>query len=674
MKKNFFDQKILAASLLLAMLAAATEVPQWISLFAGVMILWRYLHEKINLPKISKLVTPLIGLGLFAIVYAQYNTVFGQEESITILLGLTAIAVLNYETERDHLLLVLLGFLVVVLKSVFSLDFLWLIPATVAFFGFWLTLLNTDRVNKYTYLLKITLRSVPILLILFLLFPRLVIFQTQKVRSQFGVTGFSEELNPGRISRLVTSEQMVFRAEFQNNSRVVQRDLYWRGAVLKKSNGLAWSKGSTRRFVLIDEKNEVSYTAAAEDKVNYKIVLEPIGLRNVFVLDTPLRISSPTAPVQDWATRTYSFLDNQQQSIQFSAESTLTDAPENRNDPIYSEEYLQVPALTERTKNLVEQLSRRSSSPVQRVKALESYFRDMDFIYTLQPPAYQNDMEEFLFSGKKGFCEHFAASFATLARALGVPARVVLGYQGGTYNSVGQFWKISQKDAHAWVEVGLNNRWRRIDPTEFVSPLRIDLGAEEYFSLSPEEQRSQVATKNPLWAFAESIWNTIYFSIENLNYHWTLFLLNYDLQAQLNILNKVRAEGLLQLLGGLGAIWLASRIWKLRNRRRSRNNKEQFSDLFQMIASWSEQSHIQKEQTLRSQTPLQKMARLSKDWPAEKDLLEKFAQDYTRVLYQEREPLQNKSTWHRKLVKFFRRNSNILSYVRLRLQWLLNGF
>lgn len=657
------------------MLSAATEVPQWISLFSAGVIFWRYLYEKINFPKISKLITPLIGLGLFAVVYVQYNTVFGQEESITILLGLTALAILNYETERDHLLLVLLGFLIVVLKSVFSLDFLWLIPATLAFFGLWLTLLNTDRLNRYTYLLKITAKSLPALLLLFLLFPRLVIFQTQKVRSQFGVTGFSEELNPGRISRLVTSEQMVFRAEFQSQAlgtaSIEQRDLYWRGAVLKKSNGLSWSKGSTRRFVVTGEKSDLSESSAAlqTTPVKYKVVLEPIGLRNLFVLDTPLRVSSPTAPVQDWSNRTYSFLDHQAQSVQFVAESTLADAPENRNDPIDGEEYVQLPPLSEKVRNLVSQLGRRSESPVQRIRALENYFRDMGFIYTLQPPAYQNNLDDFLFSAKEGFCEHFAASFATLARALGVPARVVLGYQGGTYNSVGQFWRISQKDAHAWVEVGLNSRWHRIDPTEFVSPLRIDLGAEEYFSLSPEERKQQTTEKNPLWAFAKSIWDSAYFFIENLNYHWTLFLLNYDLQAQLNILNRVRAEGLLQLLVGVGALWLVNRIrlW----RKSKKRNAESFSGLLQLLEWWGQQKNV----TIGpAETPHRIIARLAKRWPADKKLLEDFAQDYSRAQYQQQMPLTNEGTWHRNFVEFFQRNSGRLEYAKLRLKMLMDKF
>ena len=137
MKQTFFTNAPLVISLLLSMAIATTEVPLWTSVFALLMVVWKFLHERRQFPKISTKIAPLLGIIVFIVVYIQYHTIFGQEESTTILLALTGISILNFETERDLLFLVLLGFLMLVLKSVFSLDVYWAAPALFSFFGLW---------------------------------------------------------------------------------------------------------------------------------------------------------------------------------------------------------------------------------------------------------------------------------------------------------------------------------------------------------------------------------------------------------------------------------------------------------------------------------------------------------------------------------------------------------
>ena len=67
--------------------------------------------------------------------------------------------------------------------------------------------------------------------------------------------------------------------------------------------------------------------------------------------------------------------------------------------------------------------------------------------------------------------------FAALARAAGIPARVVTGYQGGTLNPYGDYWILRQSDAHAWTEVWIDGRgWVRIDPTAAIAPERVERG------------------------------------------------------------------------------------------------------------------------------------------------------------------------------------------------------
>jgi hypothetical protein len=86
-------------------------------------------------------------------------------------------------------------------------------------------------------------------------------------------------------------------------------------------------------------------------------------------------------------------------------------------------------------------------------------------------------VDSFLFDKRQGFCEHYASAFAVMMRAANIPARIVLGYQGGELNPQAQHLIVRQSDAHAWVEVWLPGfGWRRVDPTAAVAPERIDSG------------------------------------------------------------------------------------------------------------------------------------------------------------------------------------------------------
>ena len=290
-KLSFFNNMPLVLSLVVSLAIASTEIPVWASGFSLIFLIWRFLHEKFNFYKLSPKITPIFGLMFFVIVYMQHRTIFGQEESITILVGLTAITILNFETHRDLKFLVLLGFLMVVLKSVFSIDFIWVVPALLSYFGLWLTLISNNKVNKTKYLARVVLRSVPALVLLFILFPRLVLFQVQKVVENVARSGFNEEMTPGRFTQLALNDQMVFRAQFLNTGAVDISDLYWRGSVLNNSNGFIWTKGTTERKAYAANPSERG------DVIKYRVVQEPLGYKNIFVLDKPVKVHKSSEPV-----------------------------------------------------------------------------------------------------------------------------------------------------------------------------------------------------------------------------------------------------------------------------------------------------------------------------------------------------------------------------------------
>ena len=118
-------------------------------------------------------------------------------------------------------------------------------------------------------------------------------------------------------------------------------------------------------------------------------------------------------------------------------------------------------------------------------RAVLDWFRDNGLEYTLEPGVTTLDsVDTTLFDSKKGFCGHFASSYAMMMRAAGVPARIVTGYLGGEWNPVGGYLIVRQSDAHAWTEIWLDDTgWTRIDPTAVVAPERLERGI---FDLLPE--------------------------------------------------------------------------------------------------------------------------------------------------------------------------------------------
>ena len=146
--------------------------------------------------------------------------------------------------------------------------------------------------------------------------------------------------------------------------------------------------------------------------------------------------------------------------------------------------YLELPASVSRQ---MQREARRvvgtEQSPYRKAKALQDYFRD-NFTYNIQVPAGHdaNAMDQFLAS-RQGYCEQFAGTYAAMARSLGLPARVAVGFTAGTKDADGR-WHVTGKEAHAWPEVYLSGYgWVAFEPT----PGRGLPGAEDYTQVAPAQ-------------------------------------------------------------------------------------------------------------------------------------------------------------------------------------------
>jgi transglutaminase-like putative cysteine protease len=228
---------------------------------------------------------------------------------------------------------------------------------------------------------------------------------------------------------------------------------------------------------------------------------------------------------------------------------------------------LQLPdGITLRTQQLAASLRGANDSDEAVVEAALGYFNQQPFIYTLQPPLLgKHPVDQFLFETRKGFCEHYATSFVTLMRLADIPARVVVGYQGGELNPLGGHLVVRQSDAHAWAEVWLEKRgWTRVDPTAAVAPERIEhsIAVEDYADGSPITFDLGGAP-----GLLAGLVNNMRWLRDNMQLKWHYWIVGFNNQRQQSLLQKLGFSGLdgykLGLAAALGGIGLAGLLFAM---------------------------------------------------------------------------------------------------------------
>ena len=337
--------------------------------------------------------------------------------------------------------------------------------------------------------------------------------------SNQSTTGISESMKPGSIGNLVQSNEPAFTATFKDNYRPRPQDLYWRVMVMIDRDEMG--EWHAARGMM-----DGAYPARGNRptaNVSYQIVLEDTKGR-IPALDYPSR-RQDTGILQELGDvlRVYS-----RQGVRgITLYANATDELTQKLDANEMQMYTAISNNNPQTKALAQSLYQQAGGDTSRfVQAAYQYFNQQKFAYTLKPPVLQtgSPTDEFLFKTKQGFCEHYADAFVTLMRSVGVPARVVTGYQGGEWNEQGGFWQIRSKDAHAWAEVWLPERnvWKRVDPTAAVSISRVDSGVD---SALPAEEINELVSNL-------SAWNR--FTSQSQIY-WQRWVVNFD-NAQQNSL------------------------------------------------------------------------------------------------------------------------------------------
>lgn len=150
-------------------------------------------------------------------------------------------------------------------------------------------------------------------------------------------------------------------------------------------------------------------------------------------------------------------------------------------DPIFVE----LPEIPDIVEELAREVTAGATTPYDRVMALQDWFRDPDeFRYSLEVQSgHGSNAIEIFLDQRAGYCEQYAATFATMARTLGIPSRVAVGFTPGRLDDEG-FYRVIGKNAHAWPEIWFDGvGWVPFEPT----PGRGAPGAEAYTGLEPAQ-------------------------------------------------------------------------------------------------------------------------------------------------------------------------------------------
>lgn len=460
-----------------ALLAALPTLPQWPLILSLAFI--SILALSALLPKApNRLLIFFALLLVIALMILEYKGRFGRDVAASMLILMMGLKCLETKSFRD--LRAILGF------SLF-LPFAALLgnqtPLTIALcllnFAFWLLVLNAISTGKvhwpkkpYLNALKTIaqqiLLSLPLAIALFWLFPRIStpLWGLPSLSNQG--SGLGDSMRPGQWLDTLTDDRIAFRAKFKNQApKANQR--YWRGPVLWDFDGLQWTRKKEDSLKTVAQQ---SLQASPSNSLAYDVSLEATERKYIPSLDWPYSVESQYFISKDGTV----YSDNAIQKItSYSGISILQPNFTAQLDVPTRQRALAFPkAFNKRTQSLAALWRAQAGSDRAYINRIMQWIR-RDFSYTLATDEPEiNATDDFLFTDKKGFCQHFSSSFAILMRAAGIPSRVVTGYVGGYKNPYGEYWILYNKDAHAWNEVWLEGEgWVRFDPTAAVAPENI---------------------------------------------------------------------------------------------------------------------------------------------------------------------------------------------------------
>jgi transglutaminase-like putative cysteine protease len=460
-------------------------------------------HRQVTIPERWTTYLTLLYVAVYFADYFFVSRSFLVATVHLVLFGMV-IRLFSLQRARDHFMLAVLSFLMVLAAAVLTVDSVFLF----SFAGFLLVAVITfvlmemrhsvaedgGRAQEpkdsapYRRMANVLLATAPMLMLMILAGGSLIFFLLPRVSSRYLSaysvgsdisTGFSDRVQLGRIGQIQQSSAVVMHIQIEDDLEGAY-DLKWRGVALSQFDGRVWSNPLAQvdlrqsgNGYRLGTSGTGKRSSPAVRPIRYRVLMEPMGTNVFFLADKPVALLGNFRHVTTDAGGAVYNLDSDHPVNRYEAESRLSDADASElrlapnTAPGAMALYLTLPTLDTRISRLAEEIT--ASAPTNYDKALvtERYLRT-HFGYTLDlgrtlprdPIAY------FLFERKKGHCEYFASSMAVMLRSLHIPSRVVTGFRGGEFNDLTGQYLVRASNAHSWVEAYFAGYgWVSFDPT-----------------------------------------------------------------------------------------------------------------------------------------------------------------------------------------------------------------
>ena len=552
---------LLGSQILLSVMLFGS-LPFWVPALAITVYLFCALSLNRGWPLPPTILLVTLGIAAIIGVWLWFHTLNGAPAGVSLLLLIAALKSLETRSHRDLVVLTLISCLLTTSEFLFGqgiarsaialVNLVWLITILGR-------LHSSNSLHAPSFLLELRasilrmITAIPLMLLLFVLFPRIEgpIWGSTPNRQQ-GITGLSDRMSPGSLSRLVRSSAIAFRAHLDGEPPP-PHERYWRAYVLNRFNGSSWLPSP-----------QPGDTTAHLDQVgtplSYIILIKAKGQYGLPTLGLPINVPRGTHLVSGYTLRTEQAINSLQDfHLKVALGSSHLGGPVSTGALVQD---LRLPeGYAPKARALVHAWLARDHQPQAVIAAALHYFHTQPFYYTLSPPRLEGDItDRFLFVTRQGFCEDYGSAFAVLMRLAGIPARIVVGYMGGIWNPSLDYFTVNEADAHAWVEVWLKKAgWVRIDPTAAIAATRVESGIEStaYGGLGVE------------WAsrdWLEHWTNNLRAEWDTAGYLWDTFIIAFGPAAQRALLHRMGLQSdwlslAIELtigfcvLAGLGFIW-----------------------------------------------------------------------------------------------------------------------
>lgn len=561
-------------TLLLLLIAQVFFSPVLLSAILAVIMLCVFFSFRQQSKAVSKIWTFALTILALATIYFTYQSFIGIEAGVAVLSTFLFAKALETKSKRDVIILFNFALFVGASSFLYSQSIWMAIIILLCLFSCLIGLyrlqtsdfkhasnpsaaLKTDAKHVGKFLLL----ALPFFILLFIFFPRLPPLWHIPIPEQKSVTGMSDSMSPGDIAALSQSSSLAFRIIGNVNKLPSRNELYWRAMVLDQYDGRTWTSSFVNQQPILN--NTISKPTKQGFDYQY-LAADPrlmwvMGLEKSIPKDPEYRLK------QDWGISPIrSITRNQPINLHWLGDAQLQEQGLSQNN-VLKKITLQTPTqLDEQSRQFALDMFQQSGQrPDRYVHNILQWYKKNDFVYTLTPGLLgENRIDEFLFQSRQGFCEHYASSFAMLMRYVGIPARVVIGYQGGQLALDRASWEVRQLDAHAWTEVQLNGKWQRVDPTAIIVPQRIDGGMQNYI----ENDRTILGNKEQKWRYRQfAVMKNMRIWSDYASYQWQSKVIGYDAEKQQSWLSKLGLKtayaGILILLSSILLVVIFYFVW-----------------------------------------------------------------------------------------------------------------